>query len=288
MKGVEQSNNRNQAKEVFYLFVFNVVIVGANGKLGKAAEAAIRKDPELNLIGRVVGNSEGGNIHKPLTNQEIITTHTLEECIEDIRELGLRPTVVLFVANANAGTEAINLALKSGIYCVVGTTGLFKDRDEWEAFFQKVKGTGKLLYAPNFAIGAIDMMRTAGQIAKNYSDVTVIERHHKGKADAPSGTAKVTAELIARDLQPDLTEDFGGSMGAVISGIRVHSIRTTGVVAEQEVCFGAEGQTLRIVHTTTDRSCFGPGIVMAIKGIADSKAFVYGLEELIYPKPVSP
>jgi 4-hydroxy-tetrahydrodipicolinate reductase len=181
----------------------------------------------------------------------------------------------------------LRVALALGVDCVVGTTGLSEERLR-EIASVATPGTA-LFFAPNFAIGAVLMMDFAARAARFLPHAEIIELHHDQKADAPSGTALLTAELVAaaRETAPKTpgreTElpGFEGARGALVDGVHVHSIRLPGLVAHQEVLFGGQGQTLSIRHDTIDRTSFMPGVVLAVREIASLEGLVVGLDKLM-------
>ncbi len=181
----------------------------------------------------------------------------------------------------------LRTALAAGVDCVVGTTGLPQAAVQELAAIAP-EGTC-LFVAPNFAIGAVLMMRFAEQAARFMHSVEIVELHHDRKADAPSGTAVRTAQLIAaaRGKAPETpgreTELPGmeGARGAVVDGVHVHSVRLPGLVAHQEVAFGGQGQTLTIRHDSIDRTSFMPGVVLAIREVGGRSGLVVGLEQLL-------
>ena len=157
-------------------------------------------------------------------------------------------------------------ALGRGVHAVVGTTGF--DLDELRVTAEGAGGDARCFVAPNFAIGAVLMMQFAREAAAHMPECEIVELHHEAKVDAPSGTAKLTAELIA---------DGGGTVHEPI-----HSIRLPGLVAHQEVVFGGEGQTLTIRHDSTDRRSFMPGVLLAVRRVAElPDRFTVGLEKLL-------
>jgi 4-hydroxy-tetrahydrodipicolinate reductase len=167
------------------------------------------------------------------------------------------------------------------VHTVVGATGLSAaDLAELE----RLTGPANCFVAPNFAIGAVLLMRLAGEVAPHLPQVEILELHHDGKADAPSGTALRTARLIAdaRKGQPVVPGPDGHpARGQVVEGVPVHSVRLPGLVAHQEVLFGAEGQTLSIRHDTTDRRAFMPGVLLAVKRVAELPGLTVGLERIL-------
>jgi 4-hydroxy-tetrahydrodipicolinate reductase len=185
--------------------------------------------------------------------------------------------------------DNISWCIDHGINTVVGTTGFTDDRlDQLRKTLAQHDGVG-VLVAPNFSIGAVLMMRFAEQAAPFYESAEVIELHHPDKADAPSGTAANTARRIAAARTaaaltppPDATiQELPGARGAQVDGIRVHGIRLRGLVAHQEVLFGAEGETLTIRHDSLDRVSFMPGVIAAIQAISSRPGLTVGIEPIL-------
>ena len=197
------------------------------------------------------------------------------------------PDVMIDFTHPTVVEGNLRVALARGVDCVVGTTGLTESKLE-ELASLATPGT-TLFFAPNFAIGAVLMMDFAARAARFMPHVEIIELHHDQKADAPSGTALRTAELIsaARAEVPVTpgreTELPGleGARGAVAAGVHVHSVRLPGLVAHQEVLFGGQGQTLSIRHDTIDRSSFMPGVVLAVREVGSREGLIVGLEKLM-------
>jgi len=171
--------------------------------------------------------------------------------------------------------------LSRGVHTVVGATGLSSDDvDE----LSTMTGPANLFIAPNFAIGAVLLMRFAEQGARYLPHVEITELHHDRKVDAPSGTALRTARLIAEARKADANvpgPDGSPARGQLVEGVPVHSVRLPGLVASQEVVFGATGQTLTLRHDSLDRSSFMPGVLMAIKAISARPGVTVGLEQLL-------
>jgi len=240
-----------------------VGVLGAKGKVGTAMCAAVRNADGLTLSAEV----DAGD---PLT--QFLETGT--EAVIDFTH----PDVVM---------DNLKFLIANGIHTVVGTTGFTDERlDQVRDWLAESPGTGVLI-APNFAIGAVLSMHFAQKAAPYFESVEVIELHHPQKADAPSGTATRTAQLIAqarKDLppNPDATSTgLPGARGADVDGIPVHSVRVTGLVAHQEVLFGTMGETLTIRHDSIDRSSFGPGVLLAVRRIAQLPGLTIGLEPLL-------
>jgi 4-hydroxy-tetrahydrodipicolinate reductase len=185
--------------------------------------------------------------------------------------------------------DNLHWAVDQGINMVVGTTGFTDQRlDRVRSWLSHKPGVGVLI-APNFGIGAVLMMQFAAKAARYFESVEIVEMHHPRKLDAPSGTAMHTARLIAaaradagRDPMPDATkEEQTGARGADIDGVRVHAVRSAGLVAHQEVLFGTEGETLTIRHDSLDRVSFMPGVLLAVRSVPDRPGLTVGIDALL-------
>jgi 4-hydroxy-tetrahydrodipicolinate reductase len=174
--------------------------------------------------------------------------------------------VVVDFTTPDAAPENVRTAIEAGVHAVVGSTGF--DLDELRSLVEGLDGEARCFVAPNFAIGAVLMMQAAQLVAPHMPEAEIVELHHDRKKDAPSGTAKRTAELIS---------EAGGNVHEPI-----HSVRLPGLVAHQEVIFGGEGQTLSIRHDSIDRRSFMPGVVLAVRRVGElDERFVVGLENLL-------
>lgn len=237
----------------------HVAVIGAHGRMGSAACAAIEADEGLQL-GPLIGRDD------PLA---------LDGC-----DVALELSTPKSVRANTIG------AIEQGVHVVVGASGLSAaDLKEIEALAHE-HSVG-VVVAPNFALGAVLMMHFARQAARWFDRAEVIERHHEKKLDAPSGTATRTAALMneARDGVWERTSEeeatVRGARGADVGGVQVHSLRLPGSVAHQEVLFGAPGETLTIKHDSLDRSSFMPGILLALKRVPELKGLTVGLEHLL-------
>jgi 4-hydroxy-tetrahydrodipicolinate reductase len=240
-----------------------VGVLGAKGKVGTTMVQAVQAADDLTLSAEV----DAGDPLSLLTDSDT-------EVIIDFTH----PDVVM---------DNLKFLVDNGIHAVVGTTGFTDERltqvQEWLA----AKPEAAVLIAPNFAIGAVLTMHFAQQAAPFYESVEVIELHHPHKADAPSGTARRTAQLIAdarKDLPPNpdaTTTALPGARGADVDGVPVHSIRLAGLVAHQEVLFGTAGETLTIRHDSIDRSSFVPGVLLAVRRIKERPGLTLGIEALL-------
>jgi 4-hydroxy-tetrahydrodipicolinate reductase len=240
-----------------------VGVLGAKGKVGSTMVRAVEDADDLTLSAEV----DAGD---PLN----LLTDSHSEVVIDFTH----PDVVM---------DNLKFVIDNGIHAVVGTTGFTDERlRQVRTWLDNKPGTAALI-APNFAIGAVLCMHFAKQAAPFYDSAEVIELHHPQKADAPSGTAARTAQLIAearKDLppNPDATRSsLPGARGADIDGIPVHSVRLAGLVAHQEVLFGTAGETLTIRHDSLDRTSFVPGVLMAVRRIKERPGLTVGIEPLL-------
>jgi 4-hydroxy-tetrahydrodipicolinate reductase len=197
--------------------------------------------------------------------------------------------VVVDFTRPDAVMDNLRWCIAHGLHCVVGTTGFDDERlAELRERLEEAPGVGVLI-APNFSIGAILMMRFAAAAAPFFESVEIVELHHPDKADAPSGTARRTAEMVAaarRDAglgpMPDATSSaLDGARGADVGGLRVHSVRARGLVAHQEVLLGGPGETLTLRHDSLDRASFTPGVLAAVRAVADHPGLTVGLEHFL-------
>ena len=185
--------------------------------------------------------------------------------------------------------DNLRWAIDQGINCVVGTTGFTEARLAQVTAWLSDKPQVGVLIAPNFGIGAVLMMQFAARAARYFESAEIIELHHPRKLDAPSGTATHTARLIAAAraeaglaAMPDATkEEQPGARGADIDGVRVHAVRAAGLVAHQEVVFGANGETLTIRHDSLDRASFMPGVLLAVRAVINRPGLTVGIDSLL-------
>ncbi|GAC1442462.1 MAG: 4-hydroxy-tetrahydrodipicolinate reductase [Mycobacteriales bacterium] len=195
--------------------------------------------------------------------------------------------VAVDFTHPSAVMDNLRTCIAAGVHAVVGTTGFDAARlSELRELLVAAPAVG-VLVAPNFGVAAVLMMRFAAQAARYFPSVEIIELHHPRKADAPSGTARRTAELIhaARTgmaAMPDATTTaLAGARGADVDGVRVHAIRLDGLVAHQEVLLGGHGETLTIRHDSYDRASFMPGVLLGVRSVASRPGLTVGLEELL-------
>jgi len=215
--------------------MIRVAVAGAAGRMGRATCAAVAAAPDLELVARAGA--------------------------DEVPQAVFEADVLVDFTRPDAAVENVRAALDAETHVVVGTTG-YDPRALLEA---AANGGANVFAAPNFAIGAVLMMRFAAEAARHMAGAEIVEVHHPGKRDAPSGTAKRTAEMM------------GGR-------VPIHSLRLPGVVADQSVLLGDEAQTLTITHSTTDRTSFMPGVLLAIRRVGElPESPVVGLERLLWP-----
>jgi len=248
--------------------------------MGATVCRAVAADPELELVAGVDPFHSG----LELSRVADVAGIDLQVSGDPMAFLDAGVEVVVDFTEASAARENLCWAADNGIHAVVGTTG-FTDDDLRS--FREVFVASNCLIAPNFAIGAVLMIRFSELAAPFFDTVEIIELHHDGKLDAPSGTAMHTAERIAAasaewGADPTTSVVAEGARGGSGAGdIRVHSVRMRGMVAHQEVLFGTTGQTLSIRHDTIDRTSFMPGVVLALKLIDAHPGVTIGLDSFL-------
>jgi 4-hydroxy-tetrahydrodipicolinate reductase len=244
--------------------MIKVGVLGAKGRMGSEVCRTVGAAPDLELSAVV---DEGDDL-SALTGSDVVVDFT-------------HPGAVM---------ENLRWCVANGLDVVVGTSGFDEERVKAVSGWLAEAPAVRVLIVPNFSVGAVLMMRFAAQAARFFESAEIIELHHAGKADAPSGTAARTASLIgaaraeaARPDFPDATvSGLDGARGARVSGVHVHSVRLTGLVAHQEVLFGGPGEILTIRHDSLDRASFMPGVLLAVRGAAGlAPGLTVGLDSLL-------
>ena len=244
-----------------------VGVLGAKGRMGSTTCAAVRGTEDLELVAALDAGDD----------------------LAELSAAGAQVVVDFTAPDAVMGN--VRACVAAGISVVVGTTGFTAERlDEVRRWLDAAPGVGVVL-APNFGIGAVLLMRCAAQAARFYESVEIVELHHPGKADAPSGTARRTAELVGEARRaaglgpaPDATREeasLPGARGALVAGVPVHAVRLRGLVAHEEVHLGAEGEVLTLRHDSTDRVSFMPGVLAAVRGVLGRPGLTVGIEPLL-------
>lgn len=236
-----------------------IIVNGANGKMGSLTADIIRKTTHLKLLAA-------------LDKQD-----NLDTALKD-----LKPDIAIDFTEASTAATNTKIIIDNNIRPIIGTSGL--QLDEIRTFQQtcKNKKLGGII-VPNFSLGAVLMMKYAKDAATYFEEVEIIEAHHNQKTDAPSGTAKKTAQLIkaARTNQPHIVCANADARGDQTDGVPIHSLRLPGFVASQKVIFGTKGETLTIENHCIDRSAYMAGVLLACRKVADLQHLAYGLEEIL-------
>jgi 4-hydroxy-tetrahydrodipicolinate reductase len=242
-----------------------VGVLGARGRMGSEVSRAVDASDDLELVAMVDQGDWLFNIAD--AGAEVVVDFTT-------------PDVVM---------DHVHWCIDQGINMVVGTSGFTESRYERVRQWLSHKPKLGVIVAPNFAVGAVLMMEFVARAARHFESVEIVEMHHPGKIDAPSGTALRTAEMVAaaraaagQGSMPDATkEEMSGARGADILGVRVHSLRAAGLVAHQEVLLGTSGETLTIRHDSYDRQSFMPGVLLAIRSVVRRPGLTIGLGPLL-------
>ncbi|GAA0428128.1 4-hydroxy-tetrahydrodipicolinate reductase [Streptomyces luteireticuli] len=242
-----------------------VAVIGARGRIGAEAVRAVEAADDMELVAAL---GRGDSL-------EALT--------------GAGAQVAVELTHPDSVMENLEFCVRNGIHGVVGTTGWTEDRLALLRSWLAGSPSTGVLIAPNFSIGAVLTMAFAQQAARFFESVEVVELHHPNKADAPSGTATRTAQLIAaarREAgcapQPDATTTaLDGARGADVDGVPVHSVRLRGLLAHQEVLLGDTGETLTIRHDSLHHSCFMPGILLGARRVTQTPGLTFGLEHFL-------
>lgn len=260
-----------------------IIIAGPRGRMGSEAVKLVERTEHFELVA-AVDHKHGGKL---LNEVEGVSTlpvpvfSDINECLSEVKA-----DVLIDLTTPEIGMHHTKTALEFGVRPVVGTTGFTKENLAELEELCLHKETGCII-APNFALGAVLMMKFSQLAGRYFQDVEIIELHHDKKLDAPSGTAVKTAEMIAQVREeksqghPDEKETLQGARGADFSGMHIHSVRLPGLIAHQQVMFGADGQTLTIRHDSYDRVSFMSGVKLAVETVMNLNTLVYGLENII-------
>ncbi|TAA66049.1 4-hydroxy-tetrahydrodipicolinate reductase [Planococcus salinarum] len=261
-----------------------VAIAGARGRMGQEAVHTIMKNKEMELVS-VLDYKEIGDT---LADTQLFPQSYSTPVFTDMAALHKKthPDVLVDLTSPESVYQHTRQALELGIRPVVGTTG-FSDEELKELKRYSQENKIGCIIAPNFAVGAVLMMKFAEQAAKYLPDIEIIEMHHDQKLDAPSGTAMKTAHMISaqRDVHgqghPKEKETLEGARGADYDGMRIHSVRLPGLVAHQQVLMGGDGQLLTIRHDSFNRGSFMSGVALSVTKVMELEELVYGLENII-------
>jgi 4-hydroxy-tetrahydrodipicolinate reductase len=260
-----------------------VGVLGATGRMGRATCEAVLAAPDLELAA-VVGRATA--VGRPL--RDLVPSAPEGMAVGEHLSglLAAEAEVVVDFSRPEATAAAVEGLLSEGVHLVSGTTGLPAEVMDDLANLAGKADHGNAVWAPNFALGAVLAMHFAAVAGRFYPAAEVIELHHQGKADAPSGTALRTARAIAAvreqvDGSVSGRESVAGVRGGEVDGVRVHSVRLPGLVAHQEVIFGGQGEVLTLRHDSLDRSSFMPGVLLAVHEVGTRPGLTVGLEPLL-------
>lgn len=262
----------------------NIIVAGPRGRMGKEAVKMVHDTPEFELVS-VLDHKYDGQMLSEISGFEYVgkvpVYTNIEECLQKSNA-----TILVDLTTPEVGYIHTKAALQYGVRPVVGTTGFSQSQLKELKQLAEEKETGCII-APNFAIGAVLMMKFSQMAAKYMDNVEIIELHHDQKLDAPSGTAVKTAEMIttARNTKeqghPHEKETIPGARGANFDGMHIHSVRLPGLIAHQQVLFGTDGQTLTIRHDSYNRASFMSGVKISIETVLNLNTLVYGLENIM-------
>ncbi|MFP5071000.1 4-hydroxy-tetrahydrodipicolinate reductase [Pseudonocardia nantongensis] len=240
-----------------------VAVLGAKGRMGSEVCRAVEGAEDTELVAAL----DDGDDLSALEGADVAVDFT----------------------HPGAALDNVRACVTRGVAPVVGTSGFDAAKfDEVRAILDR-HGSGSVLVAPNFGVGAVLMMHFAGQAARFFDSAEIVELHHAGKVDAPSGTAARTASVVAAaraeaglGAVPDATTtDPDGARGAVVDGVHVHAVRMPGLVAHQEVILGTDGEVFTMRHDSMNRSSFMPGVLLAVRAVRDRPGLTIGLEPLL-------
>jgi 4-hydroxy-tetrahydrodipicolinate reductase len=237
-----------------------VGVLGARGRMGAEVCRAVDAAADLHLVVGV----DAGDAREPLREADVVVDFTSPDAVMD----------------------NLRWCIAEGLHCVVGTTGFNDERIAEVRSLLAASPSVGVIIAPNFGIGAVLMMRFAAEAAPYFDSVEILELHHPNKVDAPSGTARLTAELVSNARKgrasPDATtQSLDGARGADVDGVRIHSVRLAGLVAHQEVLLGGAGETLTIRHDSMSRESFMPGVLLAVREVSTRPGLTVGIDGLL-------
>lgn len=263
--------------------MIKITIAGPRGKMGQEAVKMVLATSEFELVS-VIDRSNDGKLLADVLSFVDSDIPVFSDASIAFQQTS--PDVIVDLTTPEAGFHHTKIALENGIRPVVGTTGFSEVQLNELSDLSKTKGIGCII-APNFAIGAVLMMKFSQMAAKYFQEVEILEMHHDQKLDAPSGTAVKTADMINQVREekqqghPNEKETIQGARGANKNGMRIHSIRLPGLIAHQQVMFGADGQILTIRHDSTNRASFMSGVKVSVQTVMALDHLVYGLENIL-------
>lgn len=256
--------------------MIKVLVNGALGRMGHTVVQTVLQQKDMELVGAVDKFGKDKTVEGCPVDTDLV--QALETCKPDVVVDFTRPDVVM---------DNLRIILNAGVNAVVGTTGFTQENLEDLKGLAEKNGVG-ILVCPNFAMGAVLMMKIAAEVAKYFPQVEIIEMHHDKKLDAPSGTAILTAQKLAevrggfvQQGNPDEVEKLPHARGSEYEGMRIHSVRLPGFVASQEIIFGSMGETLTVRNDPVSRECYMPGVMLGCRTMVKRKGLVYGLDQIL-------
>jgi 4-hydroxy-tetrahydrodipicolinate reductase len=261
--------------------VIRIGVIGACGRMGQMVCRTVAEADDLALVA-AIDRSRIGQPIGPLVGHPEIKVPVSDELD---RLLEAEVEVAIDFTHPEVVMDDVRWCIAHAIHLVVGTTGVSQeDLAEIEVTLEDEGHESNVIVAPNFALGAVLMQRFAAEAVRYFPAAEIIELHHDGKIDAPSGTAIATVRRMLEergDYRGPIAESLESVRGGDVEGVRIHSVRLPGLVAHQEVIFGGQGQTLTIRHDSTDRASFMPGVLMAVRAVMTRPGLTVGLEPLL-------
>ena len=256
-----------------------VAVAGARGRVGREIVRAVDEAPDLLLVGGLA-RSQSASVER--ADGESLTLHTdVDALLRDAR-----PDVMVDFTLPDAAMPIARAALSAGVATVIGTSGLAAEQCAELRALAEDAGVG-VAVVPNFAVGAVLLIHFARLASRYFGAAEIVELHHDGKIDAPSGTALATANAMVRARGESFAADRTSKQtlddvrGGEVGGVRIHSVRLPGLVGHQEVLFGGPGQVLTLRHDATSREAYVPGVLLAVRAIREHRGLVNGLDPLL-------
>jgi 4-hydroxy-tetrahydrodipicolinate reductase len=264
--------------------VIRVAVVGAAGRMGTEVLRTVSQEPGVEIVAAIDRQRVGEHCREFAGGRapDLVVVDKLGAALDNVKA-----DVLVDFSHASGVPQNSDSAIRRGVSPVIGATGV-SDTDLREVKLRCKEEGVSGIYVPNFAIGAVLMMRFSEMAAKWMPDVEIIELHHEKKEDAPSGTAMRTAEVISESRadgqtrRPRTAIKVEGARGGTYKDVNIHSIRLPGYVAHQEVIFGRQGEVLSIRHDSMDRVSFMPGVALAVKNVKGLDGFVVGLDKILF------
>ena len=258
-----------------------VLIHGVSGRMGLEVLLALSQTDWIEPVGGIRRNNSSGEFIIPNSSDSIPLFPTVDSAIQVTN-----PDVMIDFTNVDACMDVAGHALTSGVNLVIGTTGLTENHLDWLGAESVEQGVG-VIVAPNFSLGAVLLIHLARLVSKHFEYAEIIEAHHEGKIDSPSGTSIAIADALASNRPTEFVrpqpekENLPESRGANYRGVSIHSMRLPGKLAHHELTLGAGGQTFSLKHDTVSRECYRPGILSAVSRVMDINGLMFGLDKVL-------